>query len=191
MFNLVLFGPPGSGKGTQSDRISERYNLRHISTGDIFRKEMDEETPLGLRAKKYVEKGDLVPDELVVDLVMKFLDQHNDEKGFIFDGFPRTIRQAEILRSELFERGETIKLMIDLKVPEAELLERMRKRGLESGRADDQNEDVLQNRLQTYRESTEPVITFYTRHHKHYDIDGVGTVDEVFNRISCVIEQFI
>lgn len=191
MFNLVLFGPPGSGKGTQSDRIVERYKLRHISTGDILRKEMADETSMGKKAKSYVENGDLVPDELVVDLVMKFLDEHNNEKGFIFDGFPRTIRQAEILRTELFERGETIKLMIDLVVPEAELLDRMRKRGAKSGRSDDLNEDVLRNRLKVYRESTEPVISFYTQHHKHYEIDGVGSIDEVFNRISSVIEQFI
>lgn len=191
MFNLVLFGPPGSGKGTQSDLICQRYQLRHISTGDIFRKEMANETHLGLKAKSYVEKGALVPDELVVDLVMKFLDKHQVEKGFIFDGFPRTIRQAEILRSSLFERGQTIKVMIDLKVPEPELLERMRKRGIESGRADDQDEDVLRNRLKVYRESTEPVIKFYTNHHKHYEIDGVGEIQEVFNRIAGVIEQFI
>ncbi len=191
MFNIVLFGPPGSGKGTQSNRIVERYQFLHISTGDIFRHEMNAKTTLGLKAKSYMEQGELVPDELVVDLVLKFLDKHNNEKGFIFDGFPRTIRQAEILRTELFERGQTIKLMIDLKVPEAELLERMRQRGIKSGRADDQKEDVLQNRLNIYRESTEPVIDFYTNHHKHYEIDGVGTIDEVFNRISSVIEQFI
>lgn len=190
MFNLVLFGPPGSGKGTQSDLISEHYKLKHISTGDIFRNEMKSGTALGKKAKSYVEKGELVPDELVVDLVMKFLDAHPDENGFIFDGFPRTIRQAEILRSALFERGQTIKLMLDLKVPESELLERMRKRGQASGREDDQNEDVLKNRLNIYRESTEPVITFYTKHHKHYIIDGVGKVNEIFNRISSVIEQF-
>lgn len=191
MFNLILFGPPGSGKGTQSNKIVERYKLRHISTGDIFRKEISDKTTLGLKAEEFVKNGQLVPDELVVDIVMSFLDQNQHEKGFIFDGFPRTIRQAEILRHELFERGQTIKLMLDLKVPEAELLERMRKRGLTSGRTDDKDENVLKTRLDVYRESTEPVIDFYKKHHKHFEIDGVGEIDEIFSRISSVVELFI
>jgi len=148
MFNIVFFVPPGSVKGTQSDRIVQQYSLKHRSTGDIFRKEISKETSLGKKAKSHVEKGNLVPDELVIDLVMKFLDRHHDEIGFIFDGFSRTIRQAEILRTELFEHGQTIKLMLDLKVPEAELLKRMRKRGEKSGRPDDQNEDILKKQAE-------------------------------------------
>lgn len=191
MFNLVLFGPPGSGKGTQSNKIAERYKLRHISTGDIFRKEISDKTTLGAQAEKFVKNGQLVPDELVVDIVMNFLDRNQDERGFIFDGFPRTIRQAEKLRHELFERRLTIKLMIDLKVPEDELMVRMKKRGLTSGRTDDKDENVLKTRLHIYRESTEPVIDFYKKHHKHYEIDGVGEIDEIFSRISSVVELFI
>jgi adenylate kinase len=152
---------------------------------------MSKKTELGVKAASFVENGKLAPDNLVVEIVMRFLDEHPNEKGFIFDGFPRTISQAEILRTELFERGQTIKLMLNLQVPKAELIERMRKRGKKSGRRDDQNEDILQNRLDVYENSTKPVIEFYSKHHKHYEIDGVGDINEISCRISSVIEQFI
>lgn len=191
MYNIVLFGPPGSGKGTQSEIIKNKYQFTHISTGEIFRTEMADNTELGLLAKDYVKKGELVPDELVVKLVMKFLSQHTTSKGFIFDGFPRTIKQAEILRKHLFETGHTIKVMIYLNVPHDELVKRMIKRGELTNRPDDLDEEIIENRLKVYKEITEPVIDFYERHHKHYVVDGTGSINEIANRIASIIEQFL
>ena len=191
MYNLVLFGPPGSGKGTQSEIIKNKYLFTHISTGDIFRTEMSDNTELGILAKEYVKKGELVPDELVVKLVMKFIAQHTTSKGFIFDGFPRTIKQAEILRKFLFESGNAIKVMINLNVPADELIKRMINRGKLTNRPDDLDEKIIRNRLKVYKQNTEPVIDFYKQHHKHYVVDGLGDISEIASRIATIIEQFI
>ena len=188
MLNIVLFGPPGSGKGTQAEKLIQKYGLIHLSTGDILRDAISKKTPLGVRAKEYLDKGELVPDEDVVNMVIKKLDAENDPRGFIFDGFPRTCGQARVLRNLLTERDTRINVMIALEVHEDELIKRLVKRGRESGRSDDQLA-VIRNRIEVYERDTYPVSDFYRKMRKYRSINGVGTVDEIFQRIVEVVDQ--
>ncbi|MDR1679459.1 MAG: adenylate kinase [Prevotellaceae bacterium] len=185
---LVLFGPPGSGKGTQSENIIAKYGYGHISTGDVLRAEMKNETELGKIAKDYIEKGQLVPDSLIIDMLAKTLDNFTDAKGIIFDGFPRTTAQAVALKKMLAARGGDVTVMLNLIVEEQELIARLLKRGETSGRSDD-NLETIQKRLDTYNSQTAPVIDFYKAEGKLANIKGVGTIDDIFERISIEIEK--
>lgn len=187
--NLVLFGPPGSGKGTQSEKIIEKYNLTHISTGDLFRKHLREGTDLGKLAQKYMDHGNLVPDEVVIGMVDEKLKENTSTNGYIFDGFPRTVAQAEALDILLQHTNDPISITIALDVPEEELKKRILKRGKLSDRADDQNEEKINTRIQVYREETIPVARYYEKFGKFIKVDGTGTVDEIFNRITQTIDQ--
>lgn len=183
MLNIVLFGPPGAGKGTQSEKLIEKYNLKHLSTGDMLRAAIKNQTPLGLEAKKIIDKGFLVPDEVVIGLISKELDEHKDAKGFIFDGFPRTTVQAEELDELLEEKGSQINLMMALEVEHEELIKRLLNRGLQSARPDDQNVEVIENRIKVYDEYTKVVADYYKGQGKFVSIHGMGTIDEIFERI--------
>ncbi len=187
MINLVLFGPPGSGKGTQSEKLIQKYSLAHLSTGDILRNELKQQTPLGKKAKAYMDKGELVPDEEVIAMLLQTLDRQNHANGFIFDGFPRTREQARALRHALTDKDMRIDLMITLDVPKKELIKRLLKRGQLSGRSDDEL-SVIENRINVYNEQAQPVIDFYDKMHKYASIEGTGTIDEIFARICAVIE---
>ena len=190
MLNLILFGPPGSGKGTQSEKIIERYELVHLSTGDILRNELANKTELGLKAKEIMDKGALVSDEIVIGMIEKRIDANRDAKGFIFDGFPRTVKQAQALDHLLSTYGEEITLMIGLEVDKDELVKRLLKRGEESGRSDD-NLETIENRISVYHEQTTPVMNHYKEVNKYQGIDGMGTIDEIFERIANVIKRVI
>ncbi len=190
MFNLVLFGPPGSGKGTQSTSIIEKYKLIHVSTGDILRNEVSNETPLGIEAKKYMDQGMLVPDEVVIGMISSKLDENADANGFIFDGFPRTVAQAEALDNLLEFKNSPINLVLSLKVSEAELKKRLISRGEVSGRSDD-NEEVIVKRIKEYHSKTAPVADYYKQHEKLIEINGEGEINDVFNLISNQIDSFI
>lgn len=190
MLNIVIFGAPGSGKGTQSELIIKEFGLDHISTGDMLRKEIREETELGKIADKYISKGQLVPDELTIDMLAKVLDSKENSKGVIFDGFPRTIPQAEALKKMLNERGTDVTIMIDLDVEENELIQRLIERGKRSGRSDDTPEVIL-SRLNVYRAQTAPLIEYYTQEGKCQIIEGVGTIEEIFSLIKEKIQLYI
>lgn len=189
MYNIVLFGPPGAGKGTQSEKIIERFNLSHISTGDLFRNHMFEGTQLGKLAQKYMDDGNLVPDEVVVKMVEHKIRDENNSEGFIFDGFPRTVTQAEALDLLLEKSSEEISGMILLDVDKDELLKRILIRGETSGRTDDQDIDKINNRIKVYQEETLPVAEYYEKKGKLYKVVGVGSVDEIFSNISEVIKK--
>lgn len=187
MLNLILFGAPGSGKGTQAPRLVERYGLVHISTGDLFRYEMRENTPLGLEAKAYISKGDLVPDSVTIGMLRNKVAAHPEAKGFIFDGFPRTVPQAEALDALLASMGTSIDLLLEMEVADDVLLERILGRGQTSNRADDLDEATIQHRLKTYREETLAVAGHYSKLGKAQKIDGLGSIDEIFERLCAVI----
>lgn len=187
MLNIVIFGAPGSGKGTQSERIVERFGINHISTGDVLRAEIKNGTELGKTAKGYIDNGQLIPDELMIDILAGVLDSFKDSKGVIFDGFPRTIPQAEALKRMLQQRGQEIAVMLDLQVPEDELMVRLIKRGKDSGRADD-NEETIKKRLEVYHTQTAPLIDWYKADGKYRHIHGVGTMDAIFGDIVAAIE---
>ena len=189
MFNLILFGPPGSGKGTQSEKIIGQYGLVHLSTGDILRSEIAKQTPLGLEAKKQMDRGHLVPDEVVVGMISSALDAHKGAKGFLFDGFPRTAAQAEALDKLLDLRNESIAVMLALDVSEPELIKRILKRGETSGRSDDNDENIIAARVHEYKTKTEAVADYYRSFHKVVMVPGEGTVDEIFDRIKEEIES--
>lgn len=190
MFNLVLFGPPGSGKGTQSANIIEKYNLIQLSTGDILRGEVKNETPLGIEAKKFMDQGQLVPDEVVIGMISSKLDENPAVKGFIFDGFPRTVAQAEALDNLLEFKNNPINVVISLLVSEEELKTRLISRGEVSGRADD-NEAVIVNRIKEYHAKTSPVADYYRSKDTLVELPGEGSVDEIFDAISGVIDTRI
>ena len=188
MKNIVIFGAPGSGKGTQSDLIIEKYGLNHISTGDVLRNEMKNGTPLGQTARQYIDEGKLVPDSLIIDMLAKVYDSFgNEHKGVIFDGFPRTVPQAEALKKMLAERGHEVAAMIELDVPEDELMSRLVKRGLESGRSDD-NEETIKKRLDVYHNQTSPLIDWYEKEGLRRPINGLGALDRIFADICAVID---
>ena len=189
MKNIVIFGAPGSGKGTQSDLIIENYGLEHISTGDVLRNEIKKGTELGKTAQGFIDKGQLIPDDLMVSILANVYDSFGrSHKGVIFDGFPRTIPQAEALKQMLDERGDKIAAMIELDVPEDELMTRLIKRGKDSGRADD-NEETIKKRLVVYHTQTQPLIEWYKKEGLHYHINGLGTLERIFADIRSVIDN--
>jgi adenylate kinase len=183
MLNLVLFGPPGSGKGTQSAKLIEKYKLVHLSTGDILRAELAAQTPLGLEAKKKMEKGELVPDDVVIGMISNKLGATMGAKGYIFDGFPRTTAQAEALDKLLKSKGTSINIMLSLEVEKDELVKRLLNRGKDSGRADDQDISVIENRINVYNRETAVVADYYKAQGKLKAIQGVGSIDEIFDRL--------
>lgn len=189
MLNIVLFGPPGAGKGTQSDKIIETYNLVHFSTGDILRAEIAGETELGIKAKTFMDKGNLVPDEVVIGMIKSKVEANKDAKGFIFDGFPRTTAQAGELDKLLGDQGMAISGMIALDVEKDELVKRLQKRAEVSGRADDADINIINNRIDVYNKSTLPVMDFYKAQDKLQLIDGMGSIEDIFSRIETAISK--
>ena len=188
MKTSVIFGAPGSGKGTQSDKMIEKYGFEHISTGDVLRSEIKNGTELGKTAKSYIDQGQLIPDELMVNILASVYDSFGKEhKGVIFDGFPRTIAQAEALKQMLKDRGQDVSVMLDLDVPEDELMTRLIKRGKESGRADD-NEETIKKRLVVYHSQTAPLIDWYKADGKYQHINGLGELDRIFGDICKAID---
>ena len=188
MLNIVIFGAPGSGKGPQSERIVEKYGINHISTGDVLRAEIKNGTELGKTAKGYIDQGQLIPDELMIDILASVFDSFKDSKGVIFDGFPRTIAQAEALKKMLAERGQDVSVMVDLDVPEEELMVRLIKRGKDSGRADD-NEETIKKRLHVYHSQTAPLIDWYKNEKKYQHINGLGTMEGIFAEICEAVDK--
>lgn len=189
MLNIVLFGPPGAGKGTQSANLIQKYKLNHISTGDLFRKHLSEGTELGKLAQQYMNDGYLVPDKVVIGMVEDHLNQHENVSGYIFDGFPRTVAQAEALDKVLEKRKTPIKIMTALEVPEEELKKRLLERGKISGRSDDQNEEKINNRIQVYINETMPVAEYYKKQNKFIAVNGVGKIDYIFQKICSEIDK--
>ena len=191
MFNLILFGPPGCGKGTQSDKLVTKYGLVHLSTGNLLRQEIKDKTPLGLEAKSFIDKGQLVPDDVVIGMVDSYFDQHKQAKGFLFDGFPRTVAQAIALDKLLeLKRTEIGKVLI-LNVNEDELIKRLVLRGKTSGRSDDADENIQRNRQEVYKKETLPVADYYSTSKKVATVDGKGEIQEVFERLSSLIDSKI
>ena len=189
MKNIVIFGAPGSGKGTQSEMLIKHYGLQHISTGDVLRSEIKRGTELGKTAQQYIDKGNLIPDDLMVRILASVYDSFGRaHKGVIFDGFPRTIPQAEALRTMLDERGDRVAAMLELDVPEDELMTRLIKRGKESGRADD-NEETIKRRLTVYHQQTQPLIEWYKQEGLHHHINGLGSLERIFGDIQQVIDS--
>lgn len=184
MFNLILFGPPGSGKGTQSEKLIAKYGLKHLSTGDLLRSEIAQQTPLGLEAKNFMDKGQLVPDEVVIGMISSALDNNPQAKGFLFDGFPRTEAQAEALDKLLKLKKTAIALMLALDVTEEELVKRLLGRGKTSGRSDDTNEEIIRARIVEYHKKTSAVADYYSKFDKVKHVKGEGTIDEIFAAIS-------
>lgn len=189
MFNLILFGPPGSGKGTQSEKLIAKYGLKHLSTGDLLRNEISRQTPLGKEAQSFMDKGRLVPDEVVIGMISSALDENPEAKGFLFDGFPRTAAQAEALDKLLELKEAPIAAMLALEVSEEELIKRLLKRGQTSGRSDDNNENVIRARILEYRNKTEMVADYYKQFEKVVIVKGEGTVAEIFNRLCKEIDE--
>ena len=190
MLNIVLFGPPGSGKGTQSENIIKKFNLVHLSTGDILRAELAEKTELGLKAKIIMERGELVPDGIVIGMIANKLDANIETKGFIFDGFPRTIAQAKALDKLLSERNMQIDMMLGLEVEKEELVSRLLRRGEETGRADD-NLETIENRINVYNAQTTPVMNYYKKQGKYYPVNGIGNIVEISRNIFSMVDEYL
>lgn len=187
--NIVMFGGPGSGKGTQSEKLINKYGLHHISTGEVLRNHIKNQTELGKIAKKYIDEGQLIPDELMIDILDDVLEKEaKDKPGVIFDGFPRTIPQAEALKRLLKKRGKDVHAVIGLEVPEEELVSRMLNRGKQTGRADD-NEETIKKRLKVYHDQTTPLKDYYKKENKYKAINGIGGLDEIFNDIVTALEK--
>jgi len=189
MFNLILFGPPGSGKGTQSDKLVAKYGLIHLSTGNLLREEIANKTPLGLEAKEFMDKGQLVPDEVVIGIVGSCFDKHKEAKGFLFDGFPRTVAQAQALDKLLDLKKTSIAAVLALEVSEEELIKRLLNRGKTSGRSDDTDESVIRKRFSVYNNETSPVAEHYRKAKKFQAIKGEGSVDDIFSSVSEAIDK--
>jgi len=189
MLNIVLFGPPGAGKGTQSAKLIEKYHLVHLSTGDIFRANIKSATELGVLAKSYIDKGQLVPDEVTIGMLAGEVNKNPDAKGFIFDGFPRTQAQAKALDELLASKATSITMMLALEVEEEELRKRLLLRGKDSGRADDQDPAVIQKRIDVYNGETMPVKEFYQLQNKYKGIDGIGEIEAIFNALCAEIDK--
>ena len=189
MINIILFGPPGAGKGTQSTKIIEKYSLTHISTGDLFRKHLKEGTPLGQLAKGYMDKGNLVPDQVVIDMVDDKIKSSGSTSGTIFDGFPRTIPQAEALDKLLASKQTPIKVLIELVVPEEELRKRLAERAVKENRPDDAKPEVIENRIAVYKAETVAVAQYYKEHNKYASVIGVGEIENIFKNICTEIDK--
>ena len=187
MFNFILFGPPGSGKGTQSVKVAEKYKLTHISTGEIFRQNICEKTELGMKVQQIIEKGELVPDELLVAILEDAMDQAAGTAGFVFDGFPRTLQQAKDLKEMLDKRNEKVSLVLALEVDDQEVIKRLLKRAEMEGRKDDTRE-VIENRIQVYNKQTQPLINYYSKNGSFTSVNGIGNIDEIFDAICSSIE---
>jgi adenylate kinase len=188
MINLILFGPPGSGKGTQAAKLVEKYQLVHISTGDLFRYEMSNDTPLGQQAKAYMAKGELVPDSVTIGMLNNKVESHPEANGFIFDGFPRTINQAEALDELLKSKHTAVAALMALEVDDEEIVTRLTLRGTTSGRADDKDEAIIRNRISVYKNETAPVFEHYNKQHKSHTIKGIGSVEDIFGRLSAIVD---
>ena len=188
MINIVLFGKPGAGKGTQAEFLKGKYNLTHLSTGDIFRYNIKNETELGRLAKTYMDKGDLVPDEVTIKMLQSEVDQNPQSSGFLFDGFPRTLAQAEALDSFLVSKNQSITATIALEANDEILVQRLLERGKTSGRPDDQDEEKIRNRYQEYNEKTAPLIQYYNNQNKFYPVNGIGSISDITARLSAVID---
>lgn len=191
MTHIILFGPPGAGKGTQAERIRDNYNFLHISTGDVFRYNIKNETELGKRAKSFIDRGELVPDDVTIKMLAGEMQQADDKNGIIFDGFPRTKAQAKALDDLLNEQNEKIDALISLDVDDNILIERLKERGKTSGRKDDADENVIKNRIQVYYTETEVVKAHYDEQNKLHKVDGVGDIEDITKRLNNVIDQLI
>jgi adenylate kinase len=189
MTNIVLFGPPGAGKGTQANFLKEKYDLVHISTGDVFRYNIKNETALGMLAKSYMDKGQLVPDQVTIDMLNKEVEKNSDAKGFIFDGFPRTNAQARALDALMDSKDSQINAMVALEVDDEVLVERLLERGKTSGRADDADEEIIRNRIKEYYDKTAILKGYYSEQHKYFGVDGVGSIEEITKRLSTVLDK--
>ena len=190
MINIILFGPPGSGKGTQAEKLIQEFNLIHISTGDLLRQEITDVTPLGMEAKSFMDQGALVPDEVVIGMISSKLDSNTDANGFIFDGFPRTVAQAEALDKLLSFKNYPITRVLSLQVTEEELVKRLLNRGLTSNRSDDQDESIVRNRIEEYRNKTSPVATYYGDQSKLSEVQGEGSLDDIFQALVAAVQQY-
>lgn len=188
MLNIILFGPPGAGKGTQSAKLIEKYNLTHLSTGDVFRYNIKNKTELGVLAKSFMDKGNLVPDEVTNNMVKDFVKRNANEHGFIFDGYPRNIAQGEVLDKTLADMETSVTMMLALEVDEDELVKRLLERGKTSNRPDDQNEDTIRNRFKVYQNETSPLAQYYSDQEKYAGVHGMGGMDEIFERLSSAID---
>lgn len=191
MVNFLIFGPPGSGKGTQSVRLAEKFNLLHLSTGDMLRAEIAAGTELGKKMSQIMSKGELVPDEVVIQMIANKIDNSKGQAGFLFDGFPRTVAQTDSLEKMLNERGMKIDRMLVLDVDHDELVKRLIARAEVSGRPDDKDPKVIENRIDVYREKTEPIIDYCRKKGIYTPVNGVGTIDDIFNRLSVEVEKTI
>lgn len=191
MINLILFGPPGSGKGTQAAKLVEKYNLLHISTGDLFRYEMGNNTPLGQEAKSYIQKGELVPDSVTIGMLRNKVEANPDVEGYIFDGFPRTVAQAEALDALMQEMQTSISKLILLSVDDNEIVTRLLERGKTSGRSDDQEEDTIRNRIKIFKNETSPVFDYYAEQEKAVQVEGIGSIDDIFSRLCAEIDVLV
>lgn len=190
MINIVLFGKPGAGKGTQAEFLKEKFNLTHLSTGDVFRYNIKNNTALGILAKTFMDKGDLVPDEVTIQMLQREVDKNQKSAGFLFDGFPRTIAQAEALDAFLATKNQTITATVALEADDDILVARLLERGKTSGRPDDQDEQKIRNRYQEYNEKTAPLMHYYDRQGKFNSVDGIGTIAEVTERLTTVFDKF-
>ena len=190
MLNILIFGPPGCGKGTQSEFLVSKYNLKHLSTGDIFRSNIKNETSLGLEAKAFIEKGQLVPDSVTIGMLNKEMMSINNLNGFLFDGFPRTIKQAQSLNQLLLKLNQEISLMICIEVPESELIKRLLIRGESSNRKDDQNKEIITNRIEIYKQQTEVLKDYYLTQNKFFSVDGTSSIQEVKEKIFSLIDSY-
>lgn len=191
MFNLVLFGPPGAGKGTQAEKLIQKYGFNHISTGEVIREQIRKGTELGLSVQSYIEKGQLAPDELVINIIADYVASHKDAKGNIFDGFPRTTVQAEAFDKIMNGNDTPVSVMLSLEVPDEELVKRLLLRGKESGRADDSNEGVIRNRIDVYKAQTAVVADYYKSQGKFRAVNGLGSIDEIFDRLCAEIDSLL
>ncbi|MEM9836102.1 MAG: adenylate kinase [Bacteroidota bacterium] len=187
MYNLILFGPPGSGKGTQAKRLQEKHGLLQISTGDLFRYEIGNKTPLGVAAREYMDKGELVPDEVTIGMLRNKVEAHPDVPGYIFDGFPRTIAQAKALDEFLAEKNERVNQLILLQVEDDEIVKRLLERGKDSGRPDDQDESIIRNRIEVFLAETSPVFDYYATKELSVIVEGVGSIEEISEKLQAII----